>query len=130
MGMTQITFAAEVSDKANLGTVIGGGCVTIDWVNTVAVDLAMSLSNGRVHWDGVIQGASGTSSIIATYTLERWNGSGWSFQNAWSSSTNSSFLISSGSHSGSSGLYRLTVNAVVTRNGFAEQVNLAIERWL
>ena len=102
--------------------------ITPDWVNVNNIRLNLSLSNGTINCVGVIDGVSGTTSISATFTLERKTLFGWSTVETWESSSNSSSLVFSGTASGSRGnTYRLSVVAVVVRNGNSETVRTSVE---
>jgi hypothetical protein len=102
--------------------------VTPDWINVNNISLDMFFSNGTVSCVGIISGAAGTTNIAATFTLEQRTSSGWSFVKSWDRSTTSSTLIFSDSASGSSGnTFRLSVVAVVIRNGVSETVRTSVE---
>jgi len=141
--MTQVAMAAnkelayaEAHSQLDSGAELPSQSIYVGieptWTNTSDIALAMSLSNGRVSWSGRIQGHPGTSSIVATYTLERMNTNGsWSHVNSWPNlRASSSILTSSGNVLGSSGAFRLTVVTTVTRNGHNETIRHSIERRL
>ncbi len=99
------------------------------WTNTASIRLGLSFSNGQANCTGSITGYSGTSKIVATFTLQRVNANG-TLSNpiaTWSNVTaESDMLLWSRSNSVSSGTYRLTVNAAVTR-GSTEYVSTYTE---
>jgi len=47
------------------------------WTNVNNITLVLSNSSGKANCSGIIDGASGTTSIKATFTLERKSGSSW-----------------------------------------------------
>lgn len=57
--------------------------ITPQWENTNDVKLDLYFINGKVECVGIINGISGTSSISATFKLERKGMLGWSLENAW-----------------------------------------------
>ena len=98
------------------------------WINVNDMSLDVYLENGNVVCVGTITGASGTTKIDATYTLERKTLFGWSSVTSWTKSSSNSTLLFSGSASGSTGnTYRLSVTAKVTRNGVTETVSTSVE---
>jgi hypothetical protein len=127
--MTQIATAANIPNDGKIIANPDPGA-TIDWANVATIQLGMTLSGGNVNWSGSIRGLSGTTRIEAAFILERWNGSSWVFVTSWFFVEDSAILMASGSTPGSSGTYRLTVSAFVTRNGFTEHVVHSVERIL
>jgi hypothetical protein len=89
--------------------------ISFRWSNLWNITLSMSYSGGSVSWVGQIAGNTGTSSISATYTLEKQNANGtYSFVSSWNDSTTSAIsLASTGSATTAKGTYRLSVSAVV-----------------
>lgn len=102
------------------------------WINTSSISLTMSYSSGKVNWVGQIVGYSGTTRIAATYMLEKKGSDGsYTYVASWPNlQTYSSILISSDSATGTAGTYRLSVAAIVVRNGFTETVTDSLEKTL
>jgi len=99
------------------------------WDNVSGLTVDLSSSNGKAVCFGRVNALSGTTSIKATFTLERKNGSTWTHEKSWSQESTTSLLtFSDSNHSITAGnTYRLTLTAVVTRNGKAETVSTSTE---
>jgi uncharacterized membrane protein HdeD (DUF308 family) len=102
--------------------------ITPCWQNVNSVSLNISLSNGTVGCVGIINAVTGTTSIVAKFTLERQTLFGWSTVETWDDSISGTRLVFSGTAPGSTGnTYRLSVTAVVVRNGLSETVSTSAE---
>ncbi|MCL2051541.1 MAG: hypothetical protein FWG91_07435 [Lachnospiraceae bacterium] len=97
--------------------------------NVNSISLTISNSSGKAACSGAIFAATGTTSIKATFKLEKKVGSSWSHEKTWTKDSTSSVLtFSDSSHSISAGsTYRLTLTAVVVRNGKSETVSASTE---
>ena len=125
LSMGQATIAAPGR------TIVSGGVsYQARWAHISSIDLSLSSNGGWVTWTGTVRGHPGTTSIVVRYTLEWWNGTRWEFVGSWGDSGTSHILASTGSAPGVSGLYRLTIDVTVTRNGSTERVVLSHEQWL
>ena len=102
--------------------------ITPQWENTNDVNLDLYFTNGKAECVGIINGISGTSSISATFKLERKGLSGWSLENSWRKSSKGESLSFFETEAVEKGYtYRLSVIAKVTRNGVTETVNTSVE---
>jgi hypothetical protein len=102
-----------------------------NWSNVGSIDLTFSFSGNSALCDGVVTGLPSTTTISATFKLERKpSGGTYSSYHTWSqASTNSGTLRWSGSCSVSQGYtYKLSVTANVTRGGTTETVSTFVER--
>jgi hypothetical protein len=90
-----------------------------------SISLSLSYSNGNVIWGGQIIGNDDVESISATFTLYKQNSSdGYDYVCSWPRSSSTSYLITSGSTSGSAGTYKLVVYATLTtESGETETVS-------
>jgi hypothetical protein len=83
----------------------------------------MSYSNGSVNWIGQIDANPGTTSISATYTLEKRNANGtYSYVSSWNKSGTATALVSTGSAAAAKGTYRLSVIATVINSAGISEV--------
>jgi len=85
----------------------------------------MSYSNGTVTWGGSILGNSDTTKITANYTLEKLGSNGkYTVVDQWLnlSTTTRIVLNSSGSASGTSGTYRLSLSGTVKSASYSESI--------
>ena len=102
--------------------------VTPMWTNVNDITLLLGFKDGKAHCHGDINGFKGTTSISATFKLERKIPAGWSHVKTWTASTNSDFLSFYDSHSAIQGYrYRFSVTATVVRNGISETVSASVE---
>ena len=102
--------------------------ITPLWENTNDVKLNLYFTDGKAECVGIINGISGTSSISATFKLERKGLSGWSLENSWRKSSKGESLSFFETEAVEKGYtYRLSVIAKVTRNGVTETVNTSVE---
>lgn len=98
------------------------------WENTNDVRLDLYFTNGRAGCTGIIKGISGTSSISATFKLERMGIFGWTLENSWYKSSGGESLSFFETYSVSKGYrYRLSVTAKVTKNGVTETVSTYVD---
>ncbi|WP_313755939.1 hypothetical protein [Tissierella sp.] len=98
------------------------------WENTNDVKLDLYFADGKAECVGIINGISGTSSISATFKLERKGLSGWSPENSWKKSSKGDSLSFYETDAVAKGYtYRLSVTAKVTRNGVTETVKTSVE---
>ena len=102
--------------------------VSPQWTNINDIQLDLYFENGEAGCSGIITGASGTSSITATFKLERKNSSGWSLEKSWKKNSDDESLSFYGTEDVSRGYtYRLTVTTNVTRNGVTETASTWVE---
>ncbi|MGL4791702.1 MAG: hypothetical protein ACRCW1_09855 [Anaerotignaceae bacterium] len=102
--------------------------VTPYWNNVNDVSLYLSFSGGSAYCDGTITGATGTTSIDATFKLERKTSSGWTLEKSWTKTGSSKTLLWTGNTAVSSGnTYRLSVSAKVVNGGVSETVSTSVE---
>ncbi|MFT4143727.1 MAG: hypothetical protein QM644_04670 [Mobilitalea sp.] len=122
-------MSVQAQEQTELSQVIiGDGIVTPQWTNVNDITLNLYFSSGVAYCSGTIKALSGTTSITATFKLERKVGSAWVVENAWGQSSSSSTLSFSGTDDVSAGYtYRLSVTANVTRNGVTEAVSSSVE---
>ena len=100
------------------------------WEIISTLRLDMSFNNGVITSNGSVSGRAGTTSISATYTLERQQANG-TFQrvDSWSANSNSMILTSSRTTSNMiRGTYRLSVTVTATRNGVVETASETLTR--
>lgn len=91
------------------------------WTNITSIIMSMSYSGGEVEWGGRISCVAGTSSVEATYTLERRDQNGsYSLVDSWDDSGTSRFLNSSDSAAAEKGTFRLTVSVTATKSDTVE----------
>lgn len=97
------------------------------WLNINSITTTLSISDaGTASGNIIISGASGTTSIKATYKLEQKSGSSWSTVQTWTDSTSATRLTSSVSRSNvAKGTYRLSVTTTVVRNGVSETTTVS-----
>ena len=102
--------------------------IIINWVNTNDVKLNLFFVDGKAECVGVINGISGTSSISATFKLERKGLLGWSLEKSWSKNSIGESLSFFGTNAVAKGyIYRFSVTAKVSKNGVIETVNTSVE---
>ena len=91
------------------------------WQNTSSVTASVNRQSGTVT--ASVNAFSGTTSITATVRLQRQVGNTWTTVQTWSNlSSSRTTLAFSESVSLTSGTYRATITANVTRNGVTETV--------
>ena len=91
------------------------------WQNTQSATASVNRQSSTVT--ASVQGATGTTSITATVRLQRQVGNVWTTVQTWSNlSSSRTTLAFSESVSLTSGTYRATITANVTRNGVTETV--------
>ena len=124
-----VTNAAVVSNSvANVENVIA---ITPFWVNTSEVTVTLSYSGTTAIRSGVIDGLPGTTRIVADFVLERRiSNNNYTVVKRFPTRTvNSASLRFSDNTTITKGeTYRLSVTAVVTRNGTTETVSNWVER--
>lgn len=101
------------------------------WTNCASISLGISYSNGTVSWTGRIEGNSDTTKITANYTLEKLGSDGkYAVVDTWTglSTTTRTILNSSGSASGTSGTYRLTLSGTVQSATYSEPISSSVVR--
>jgi hypothetical protein len=99
------------------------------YTNVSYVNMNLTFSGTTANCSSTIQGLSGTTSITATYTLQRkeTNGS-YTTLKTWTPSASGMTLRLNETHTVTSGYtYRLSVTASVTRNGTTETVSNWVE---
>jgi len=101
--------------------------ITPFWININSITTSLSISNtGTASCSAIISGATGTTSISATYRLEQKTGNTWSTVQTRTGSTNATRLtFSRSSNNVARGTYRLSVTATVVRNGVSETVTVS-----
>ena len=100
------------------------------WINIGSISLSLGHSNGMITGFGSISAASGTTSIVAVFQIERLVNGHWQFVGNWNDSSDSSFLASSRSFPAPTGhTYRITVWTTVVRNGVPETVSTSTSAW-
>ena len=100
------------------------------WTNVNYISLDLYYENGNAQNFASIVGATGTTSINATFTLERQTIFGnWTTVQTWTSRASGSSLTFFETASASKGnKYRLSVTATVVRNGVSETVSTSFEQ--
>ena len=102
--------------------------VTPNWENVNNISLDLYFQNGQAKCVGIVRGAVGTTSINATFTLERRTLFGWSRVASWDRSSTTSTLTFHGAAAASRGnTYRFSVTATVVRNGVSETVTTSVQ---
>lgn len=101
--------------------------ITPQWTNTNNIWLDLYFDDNQAECSGIIAGVSGTSSITATFKLERKSILGWSLEKSWDKSSNTDTLTFYGADAVSKGTYRLSVTAKVTKDGKTETVSTSVE---
>lgn len=97
------------------------------WDNTNDVKLSLYFTDNNAECVGMIEGVTGTSSISATFKLERKGLFGWTVENSWTKSEKGQFLSFYGTTPVAKGTYRLSVTAKVTVNGVTETVTTSVQ---
>ena len=99
------------------------------WTNANNISLSVTSSSGKANCFGLIDAATGTTSIKATFKLERKNGLSWEHEKTWSKESSTKTLtFSDKTRSVMAGhTYRLSVVAVVVTNGVSETVSSSSE---
>jgi hypothetical protein len=93
------------------------------WDNTAIISLSMQLDGSVIDCEGAVIGQAGTSSISATYTLEKLEDGSYRYVDSWSDNERDMVLATEKDVSGcTGGTYRLSVSATVTKDGYAESV--------
>lgn len=101
--------------------------ITPQWTNVNNIWLDLYFNDGQAECSGIIAGVSGTSSITATFKLERKGILGWSLEKSWDKSSSNDTLTFYGTDAVSKGTYRLSVTAKVTKGGVTETVSTSVE---
>jgi len=121
-GSVPSAFAAESS--ANQPFIL-------QWVNTAAIEMNLTFSNGNAMASCIISGQPSVTDISATYVLQRKNANGtytnlitWSGRNSKSQDIifDESYPVKSGY------TYRFKASATLTAKGVSEQVSDSIEK--
>ena len=115
-----ISFALVCITLASLLCV----CVSARYINVTAIKCDLSFSGRVATCSGNITALSG-STIDATLTLYRKNGSNWDYVTSWTkysampvlNFSNEKYTVPS------AGTYKVVITATVTRNGVAESVS-------
>lgn len=97
------------------------------WDNTNDVKLSLYFADNNAECVGMIEGVTGTSSISATFKLERKGLFGWTVENSWTKSEKGQSLSFYGTTPVAKGTYRLSVTAKVTVNGVTETVTTSVQ---
>jgi hypothetical protein len=98
------------------------------WSNVSDIILSLEYESGMVEWHSTIYGEPNTTKISATFTLyKKISANTYSWLGSWNASSNSLRLSTSGSVEDASGMYKISVTAKVTRNGFTETVDNSFE---
>jgi hypothetical protein len=97
------------------------------WDNANDVKLSLYFTDNNAECLGTIEGVTGTSSISATFKLERKGLFGWTVENSWTKSERGQSLSFYGTLPVTKGTYRLSVTAKVTVNGVTETVTTSVQ---
>ncbi len=97
------------------------------WTNTNDVSLDLYFTDDNAECVGKVEGITGTSSISATFKLERKGLLGWTVENSWTKSVKGKSLSFYGSTPVTKGTYRLSVIAKVTVGEVTETVNTSVQ---
>ena len=101
------------------------------WTNTQTIALSLQMSNGTITSEGSVIGKTGTSSISATFLLEKYVGNQYVYVDSWSDNSNSSiFLCTHKTYNCTSGTYRLTITGSVTKSGVVEDIENSFTKTL
>ena len=99
--------------------------VSARWVNTMSISCDITFSGRTATCTGEIDALPG-STISATLTLYKQNGSSWDYVTSWNKTSSSSSLTFTEKYTVSSaGTYRVMLTGTVTRNGTSEFVSIA-----
>lgn len=97
------------------------------WVNTATITLDMKFSNSTITSEGQILGNAGTTDISVNFTLEKLNGGKYNLVDSWAASNNAMYCTSSRKTTNcTTGTYKLTVSGTVTKNNYAEPIELSM----
>lgn len=114
-----------------LGVAIGAPIAQARWTHLRSMTLNLSRSNNTVTSSTTIMGQSGTTRISASFILERVVNGQYQQIDTWTASSNSTSLTNTRETSNCpSGIYRLRVTAIITRNGTTETVPDSLVRAL
>lgn len=128
LGLPSVQAASTLPD---VGGAASSDEPALRWVNTASITLNMSRSNNKVTSETVVTGKAGTTSISASFTLERLVNGNYVLVDSWTASSSSMLLKDIHTTSNCpSGTYKLTVEATVTRNGTSEYVSDSLSKSL
>ena len=94
------------------------------WTNTRSIKLDMALKNDQMTSEGTISGYVGTTSISASFVLEKLVNGQYQYVDSWVAFSNTILLSSSRlTQNCTGGTYKLSISGTVVKDNHAEYVS-------